>query len=248
MNGKKAAIIIIGNEVLSGKVTDVNSPFLTRELRALGVCVERITVIPDDVDTIAEVVSESRTKYDLIFTCGGIGPTHDDVTMEGLALGLGRSLIRHEALLALMTKEGKPETNTAQLKMTDVPAGTELIFSEDLRVPVLHFEQIYIFPGIPDLVKRKFNAIKGRFREAPFYLIRLYLSARESAIAGHLRDTLTRFPALQIGSYPALKQTDHKILLTLESKDKPYLERALQDLLRLLPGEAIVKIDQSGVT
>ncbi|MFQ5587855.1 MAG: competence/damage-inducible protein A [Nitrospiria bacterium] len=243
MNSKKAAIIIIGNEVLSAKVNDVNSPFLARELRSLGVSVERITVIPDDVETIAEAVSEGRRRYDLIFTCGGIGPTHDDVTMAGIALGLGRPLIRHKKLLALMTESGGPTINAARLKMTEVPEGTELIFSEMLRVPVIHVEQIYIFPGIPELVQKKFNAIKERFREAPFHLVKLYLSAGESAIAADLETTLTRFPDLQLGSYPALKKTDHKILLTLESKEKTYLDAALSDLLHVLPDEAIVKID-----
>ncbi len=244
MSGKKAAIIIIGNEVLSGKVTDLNSSFLARELRALGVSVARITVIPDDVKIIAETISESRNTYDLIFTCGGIGPTHDDVTMAGIALGLGRPLTRHAGLLELMTQDAEKAPNAAQLRMTDVPEGTELIFSETLRVPVLHFEHIYIFPGIPQLVVSKFNAIKEAFREAPFFLAKLYLSAGESQVAGFLEDTLTRFPLLQLGSYPSTKRMDYKILLTLESKEKRYLEDALEDLMALLPGEAILRVDQ----
>ncbi len=244
MSGKNAAIVIIGNEVLSGKVIDTNSSFLSRELRTLGVSVSRITVIPDDVETIAETVADYRKKYDLIFTCGGIGPTHDDVTMAGIALGLGRPVVRHQSLVALMKKETGNAPNEAQLKMTDVPEGTELIYSEALRVPVLHFEQIYIFPGIPELVVRKFNAVKERFREAPFYLVRLYLSAGESQVAGFLEETLMRFPELQLGSYPSTKKRDYKILLTLESKEKTYLNAAFQDLMTLLPPETIIRVEQ----
>src|SRR5580765_1984157 len=90
-----AGLIIIGNEILSGKVTDTNAPFLTRELRALGVDLRRIVTIPDELDEIAAAVREFGPRYDVVFTSGGVGPTHDDVTMEGIARGLGRPLIRH---------------------------------------------------------------------------------------------------------------------------------------------------------
>src|SRR5215510_2599015 len=93
-----AGIIVIGNEILSGKVTDTNAPFLTRELRALGVDLKRILTIPDDLDEIAAAVREFRPRFDVVFTSGGVGPTHDDVTMEGIARGLGRPLIRHQVI------------------------------------------------------------------------------------------------------------------------------------------------------
>lgn len=240
---KKAAIIIVGNEILSGKTTDVNTPFLTRELRALGVGVQRVTVIPDEVAIIAETVRDHLNRYDWIFSCGGIGPTHDDVTMAGIAVGVDKALVRHSALFEQLTENYGPGLNAAQLKMTEVPEGTELIFSAAQRVPVLHFKQLYIFPGIPELVVRKFNAIKERFREAPFYLVKLYVALGESAIADHLHDILLQYPLLQLGSYPKLNKSDHKIVLTLESKEKPYLHQALQALLALLPAEAVVKID-----
>ncbi len=244
MPGKNAAIIIIGNEILSGKTTDVNTSFLTRELRELGITVQRVVVITDDVNEIAETVRTYLKRYDLIFSCGGIGPTHDDVTMAGIALGLERPLIQHPMLLEQLQKNYGPALNAAQLKMTEVPEGTELIFKEALRVPVLHFKQLYIFPGIPELLVRKFNAIKERFREAPFHLVKLYIALRESDIAAHLYDILDQYPLLQLGSYPKLHKSDHKIVLTLESKEKPYLDEALQALLLLLPDDAVVKIER----
>lgn len=243
MPGKNAAIIIIGNEILSGKTRDVNTSFLTRELRELGISVQRVVVITDDIDDIAKTVRAYLKRYDLIFSCGGIGPTHDDVTMAGIALGLERPLIQHPMLLERLKKNYGSELNAAQLKMTEVPKGTELIFSEALRVPVLHFKQLYIFPGIPELLVRKFNAIKEGFREAPFYLVKLYIALRESDIAAHLYEILEQYPLLQLGSYPKLNKSDHKIVLTLESKEKPYLNQALQALLAVLPAGAVVKID-----
>jgi len=243
MSSKNAAIIIIGNEILSGKTTDVNTPFLTRELRTLGVSVQRVSVIPDDVHVIGETVRDYLKRYDWIFSCGGIGPTHDDVTMAGIALGVDKPLIQHAVLLNHLRKNYGTTPNDAQLKMTEVPEGTELIFDECLHVPVLYFRQLYIFPGIPELVVRKFNAIKEIFREAPFHLVKLYITLGESAIAAQLHEILVQYPLLQLGSYPKLNKPDHKIVLTLESKENAYLSQALHSLLDLLPTGAVLRID-----
>src|SRR5213594_2386634 len=94
MRDKTAAIIVIGSEILSGKVVDTNSAFLAQELRRLGVTLSRILVIPDDLDAIAEAIRAYRPAFDVIFTSGGVGPTHDDVTMEGVGRGLNRAVIR----------------------------------------------------------------------------------------------------------------------------------------------------------
>lgn len=243
MNGKKASILIIGNEILSGKVADQNAPYLSTELRKLGVLVDRVTIIPDQIETIADEIRAGRDRSDLIFVCGGMGPTLDDVTMEGISLGLERPLILHTVLRKQMEESYGTVLNGAQLKMASVPEGTELIMTESLRIPVLHYEQIYIFPGIPKLVVKKFEAIKERFREAPFYLVKISLKEREDHIAEDLTKTLATFPGLALGSYPILHQSKHRTLLTLESKEKDYLEKALKYLLDRLPRDVMVEPD-----
>lgn len=243
-SGKNAAIVVIGNEILSGKVTDENSGYLARELRSLGVDVQRIVVIPDSVNVIAGEISACRKRFDLVFTSGGVGPTHDDVTMEGIAAGVNRSLIHHPALDQLLTKVYRGVLNPAQMKLADVPDGIELLYSDNLRIPVLHFENIYIFPGIPELLVRKFKAIKERFRESPFYLKKIFLVEEEEMIAEHLNRTLHKFPQLLLGSYPVINRPDYKVILTLESKNHSYLDSAAEMLLSLLPKEAIFKIEQ----
>src|SRR5215475_11502923 len=124
MRDKTAAIVVIGNEILSGKVVDTNAAFLTRELRALGVTLRRVLVIPDEVDTIAETISACRQAYDVIFTSGGVGPTHDDVTMAGIAQGLGRRVIRHPLLEQKIREFSGDRINEARLKMAEAPEGT----------------------------------------------------------------------------------------------------------------------------
>ena len=144
-----AGILVIGNEILSGKVVDTNSAFLCRELREIGVDVERIVVVPDVIDVIARDVRLLSDAYDLVFTSGGVGPTHDDLTLDGVARGFGRELEINAGVVDRITRaQGRPPSET-QLKMARLPAGALLIDAGDLWLPVIVIENVHIFPGIP---------------------------------------------------------------------------------------------------
>jgi len=238
-----AAIIVIGNEILSGKVVDTNAPFLTRELRAIGVTLKRILTIPDEVDEIAEAVKEFRPRYDVVFTSGGVGPTHDDVTMEGIAKGLGRRLVRHPAIEGRLREFYKEHVNDARLKMSEVPEGAELLVDGRLGFPTVKCENFYILPGIPELFEQKFEALRERFTATPYTLRVVYTREGEGSIAEHLNATLAAFPDLLLGSYPKLSHPEYTVKLTLESKDPEYVDRALAHLLRLLPVDAVVRTE-----
>jgi molybdenum cofactor synthesis domain-containing protein len=240
---RTAGIIVIGNEILSGKVVDTNSPFLTRELRRLGVAVRRILTIPDELDLIAAATAEFHEAYDIVFTSGGVGPTHDDVTMEGVARGLGRKLIRHPAIEGRIREFYKEKANEARLKMSEVPEGTELIVDGRLGFPTIKCENIYILPGIPEILEQKFEALRERFASSPYYLRVVYTREGEGSIAEHLNATLQAYPELLLGSYPKIGDPDYAVKLTLESKDQAYVERALAHLLRLLPPEHVVRTE-----
>ena len=240
---RTAGIIVIGNEILSGKVVDTNSPFLTRELRRLGVTVRRILTIPDELDDIATAVAEFHAAYDVVFTSGGVGPTHDDVTMEGVARGLRRKVIRHPAIESRIREFYKEKANEARLKMSEVPEGTELIVDGRLGFPTIKCENVYILPGIPEILEQKFQAIRDRFAASPYFLRIVYTSEGEGAIAEHLNATLLAFPELLLGSYPKIGDPEYAVKLTLESKDETYVERALAHLLGLLPRESIVRTE-----
>src|SRR5438874_7879766 len=133
MRDKTAAIIVIGNEILSGKVADSNAAFLTRELRALGVNLRRILVIPDELDEIADAIRTYQPHFDVIFTSGGVGPTHDDVTMEGVARGLERRLMRHPVLEEKIRAYTGERGIDPGMKMAEVPEGAELIVGGQLN-------------------------------------------------------------------------------------------------------------------
>jgi molybdenum cofactor synthesis domain-containing protein len=238
-----AGIVVIGNEILSGKVTDTNSPYLCRELRALGVDVARIHVIPDDVDAIARDVRSMADAFDFVFTSGGVGPTHDDLTMDGVALAFGVPLQTEESIVERISRAQGRAPNESLLKMARIPAGACLLDAGDLWFPIVVVENVYVFPGVPELFVRKFSAIRERFRGQPFLLKNVYVSRRESEIAESLNDLLREFPELLLGSYPKIGEEAFHVLLTLESRDAAYLGRALEGLLKRLPPDAIHRVD-----
>ncbi len=242
-NTKSAGIVIIGNEILSGKVIDSNSSFLVSELRSLGVDVRRILVIPDDITTIGEEVSLFSKRYDHVFTSGGIGPTHDDVTTEGIAAGFGVKILLDTKLMEWFTKRYGDAINDSVLKMTLVPEGAELLDTGENNLPVVLFRNIVIFPGIPQLLKKKFFAIRERFRCSNFHFTRLFINADEAHIADSLSNSATANPDVTIGSYPFIGNSEYKIIVTLESKSYEALKQAKDELLRLLPEKFILKVE-----
>jgi len=238
-----AGLLVIGNEILSGKVTDTNSPYLAKELRELGVDLERILTIPDEVDLIAREVRAMSGAYDFVFTSGGIGPTHDDLTMEAIAKAFDREIEENASMIERMERaQGKPP-NESQRKMAMIPADAALIDSGDLWFPIVVVENVHIFPGIPELLQKKFKSMRERFRGIPFQLRRVYVTSRESDIAHSLNELLGEFPELMLGSYPRIGEEHFNVLLTLESRDQAYLERAVASLLERLPSDGIYKVE-----
>jgi len=238
-----AGILIIGNEILSGKVVDENSPYLCRELRTLGVDVERILTIPDAVDQIANEVTAMSAAYDHVFTSGGIGPTHDDVTIEAVAKAFGRELELCESIYERLVHATGETPNESQKKMAMIPAGSSLLDSGDLWFPLVVIENVYVFPGVPELFRKKFDSSRERFRGIPFELRRIFVTVHESEIAQDLHDVLGEFPDLLLGSYPKVTERDFRVMLTLESRDADYLQRAFDALLLRLSADAIYKVE-----
>ena len=228
---KTAGIIVIGNEILSAKTRDENSVYLARELRDLGVDVRKISVIPDELHLISNEVREFSNSYDYVFTTGGVGPTHDDLTMDGIAAAFGREIRRHPELEATLRQNYSQDLIEGNLPMSDIPEGARLLGGKGMWFPVIAVENVYIFPGVPQILRRKFERIKEMFREAPFHLREIYLQADEGQIAAILHQVLADFPDLLLGSYPYFDNREYSIKLTLESKQVAYLERAYAMLL-----------------
>ncbi len=238
-----AGILVIGNEILSGKVVDTNSPYLCERLRGLGVDVERIVTIPDAIEIIASEVKAMSESYDYVFTSGGIGPTHDDLTIEGVAAAFGRSVEIDKTLEEKIRLAIGDDLNQGQLKMAKVPAGATLIDSGDKWFPLVVVDNVYIFPGIPEALRRKFESACDRFSGVPYLLKRVYVKHSESDIVETLNALLEAFPDLVLGSYPKLREASYQVLVTLESRDQDFVQRALDRLLADLTESAIYKVE-----
>ncbi len=239
---RTAGLIIIGNEILSGKTQDQNSFFLATELRYLGVSLIRISVIPDDLEMISTETALFSKTFDLVFTTGGVGPTHDDVTMSGIARGFGVRLVRHPVLEKAFHERYGKSSNEAIMKMAEVPEGADVVEFAANNFPLVVFRNIYIFPGIPHYLQEKFSLVKERFRTSVFFLKRIYLRANEADIAAILNSVVERNDCVAFGSYPILGNDDYQIIVTAESKIEADLQKAFEELLKKLPNDIVVKV------
>lgn len=230
-----AAVIIIGNEILSGKFADENGPFFIGRLRELGVDLKRIVTVPDEHEAIAAEVRFCSSQFDHVFTSGGVGPTHDDITFESIARGFEVPLVRSQSMVDLLAGAGL--TGAHALRMATVPEGTELLREVNTSYPVLRCRNVYILPGVPRLLRAKFELIAHHFHGDPIFVGQLYTSERETAIAARLQDVQDRFESVDIGSYPRFEDGHWYVLITLESRDEERLDQArtaLEEVLTLI--------------
>lgn len=243
-SSKTAGIIIIGDEILTGKVMDTNTFFLTGELWSRGITVRRISVIPDIVDEIALEVRDFSGQYDFVFTSGGIGPTHDDITIEGVSLAFGVRPVISDILKQLLEQRHKHLT-PAQLKMAEVPEGAELLYPEGRSFPLIKFRNVFIFPGVPELLRKKFQSVGELFNGPKIFLRKVYFRESESVLAPHLNEIVGLKNGVKIGSYPVIDNLDYSVMVTLESTNKTALDSAVRLLLEKVPAEKIVRVTEA---
>jgi molybdenum cofactor synthesis domain-containing protein len=243
MRQKTAAIVVIGNEILSGKSADKNASFLIDELYQLGVALRRVVIIPDALDTIAQAVRECASSFDYVFTSGGVGPTHDDMTIAGVALAFNRPVIRHPQLDAMLRGYFGDGIDEARLRLADIPDGSSLLYDNGIRWPVLATENVFVLPGVPELFRSKFEAIRERFRAEPFFVSAIYTREDEFDIAPRLDRVAAHYPTVEIGSYPNFTSDEYRVKLTIESKEAAAVDEVRAALLDLLDPAAIVRTE-----
>jgi molybdenum cofactor synthesis domain-containing protein len=205
----RACLIIIGNEILSGRTHDKNLPYLAEELNTLGVRLVETRVIPDIEDTIIETLNECRAKFDYVFTTGGIGPTHDDITSECVAKAFGVAIeLNADAHDLLKSHYDNPaDLNEARLRMARIPVGAELIQNPISKAPGFRMENVYVMAGVPMIMQAMFQGIKHQLIGGKPMVSRSvggYIP--EGTIAKVLAEIQGDFPATDIGSYPFLRE------------------------------------------
>jgi len=237
-------MVVIGNEILTGKVIDTNSPFLCRELAFLGVDLRRITTIGDDFEEIGRVARYFSEHFDWVFTSGGVGPTHDDITIPAIAAGFGVRAVPHPQLVEAIRRHYGERCTEAHLLMALVPEGAELIDIPGRSHPQVLFRNVFIMPGVPQLFQIRVSGVKGRLGGAPLILREIFLQADEGTIAATLKAVDDAFPDVLIGSYPNFFRAEYSVKVTVESRSEPPVQAAFADLFARLQnlGVTIVRV------
>lgn len=239
-----AGAVIIGNELLSGKVQDANTPLLIKVLREVGVSLERVVIIADEPEVIAREVRLCAEQYDYVFTSGGVGPTHDDLTMQAIAEAFDVPLERHPQLDQLVRSYFGGRTNEAALRLAEIPTGAHLCTGGQRHWPTVCFRNIYILPGIPQIFADKLEALRPELKGSPVVLQSIYLSIDESTVAATLNTVVGQYPDVSFGSYPRLDDPDHRVRITVESREQDQVEAALGALLDALPAEHVIRVER----
>ncbi len=234
--------IIIGDELLSGKVEESNSNFLIRELRKLGARLRALHVLPDDVPVLARFLREASEEQDYVVTSGGLGPTHDDRTMDAVAEAFNVELQQEETYEETLRNVYGNDVDDHVLSMARMPEGIEFEWGDMLDIPAARFRNVFILPGNPRLFRSKFSAIQDVLRSnQTFYCHRLYLDMSESSVTDLLETLQSDFPSVDVGSYPSPWNDEYQEMVTIESTSEYEVERASQALHDRMDPERIVR-------
>lgn len=253
-SGYTAGLIVIGDEILKGQTPDTNSSFICRHLFSWGVKVRRISVIPDELDVIAKEVADFSKRFTYVITSGGIGPTHDDLTFEGVAKAFDEPVFPHPHLVQLCKEYfGTDDLKDPKLKMAMVPKSCVLVYGENkqtgdkTKYPLVNIGNVFLFPGVPSILERSFPLFKDHFKNPHFeiHLQEIFVKQDEVSITSVLNEVVAKFKDhVTFGSYPDFNNSYYMVKLTLEAEDKSQLEAACKLLEEKLPKGSVVDYEK----
>jgi molybdopterin-biosynthesis enzyme MoeA-like protein len=241
---RTAAALIIGNEILTGKIQEGNLGFLGQELFKLGIVLERAIICRDEVDVIVRDLNELRAQHDIVFTSGGVGPTHDDVTLPAIAKAFGRRLVRAPEIEALIRDYHGERITEDHLRMADIPEGAKLIASQDVPWPTVTVDNVYIFPGVPEIFRLKFPVLRAQLNQGARFFSRAVLTmCDEGEIAAQLAQVAERNPELFVGSYPRFRSNDYRLKVTVDGADEARVAQAVGEIIAFLPRDKLLRVE-----
>lgn len=243
MNPESVSAIIIGTEVLTAKVTEANGSLLIRRFRERGVELTSVHFVRDDVDALVEQIASCRRRGRFVVTSGGVGPTHDDVTVRAVSLALQRPVIRLPEMEAQIRShfEDRPVPAEA-LRMAEAPEGSRLFPSEDPRFPVLECDGVFMLPGVPELFRVQLEVVLKHLPGRPSHLRQLFLSVGEVEIAASLDGVAKARPHVALGSYPTWGEgADHRVRVTVEHESAAEVDATVAALESALGAGNIVR-------
>jgi len=234
-----AALLILGDEILSGEVPDENAAYLSRRLWEAGVTVGRIAFLPDARQAIAEEVRAMAPRFTHVFVTGGIGPTHDDRTRAAVAEGLAQRLALHPEAEAFLRRGYGEALTPAEVAMGELPEGAALLRGSQDRAFGFRVENVYVFPGVPFLLRDIFERLLPALQATPYLVRELWTDFKEGLFSRPLEEVQGRFPAVRIGSYPTSAAGSYRARIVLRGRDAADLaaaEEAVHEVLRVCRG------------
>ena len=224
---RTAAILVIGDEILSADVPDQNTPFLSRRLWELGILVERIVVLGDRRDELAAEIRHLVGRYDFVLVAGGMGPTHDDVTREAVAEALDLPLEVHPVATELLAADYGERLTPAEAEMAMLPRGARILHGRGRLAYAFRAGKVFAFPGVPALLQDVFDVAAEELLSAPMYKETVWVRGKEGDFSEILRAIQGRHVTVGIGSYPVFAAGRYRCKLVVRARDRGALEAAL---------------------
>ncbi len=246
---KTAAILLVGNEILSGKIIDRNLIVLAQTLRRSGIKLARAVTVLDQVVEIADEIKVLSEKYDFVFTSGGIGPTHDDVTLDGVAKAFHVNLVIHPELKILLEEHYLDRISTTHMRMARVPEGSRVVSSEMVPWPCIVMKNVWILPGIPEAFVNKMSLIENELSsKKPFLSEAVYTILEESDLKEALDGTVEQYGEVEIGSYPVWRNKNYKTKITFDSTNFELILEAKEHFMKNFSKNLFVNIEEKDST
>ena len=242
-----AAIIIIGNEILSGRTQDTNTSSIALWLNSLGVKVEEVRIIPDIEESIVTTINKTRKKYNYVFTTGGIGPTHDDITAKSISKAFGVKYKIHQEAFKILENYYKPgEFNEGRQTMAWMPSNAKLILNPTSRAPGFIVENVFCLPGVPSILESMLGELKNKISGGkPILSLTISLNTVESEIADSLRKVQNNNKEVEIGSYPFFKAGKLGVAIVIRSIDKSKIDNCNSQILEFVNKKKIEIISKN---
>jgi molybdenum cofactor synthesis domain-containing protein len=240
MTNPTAAILIIGNEILSGRTQDINVQFLAKRLAARGITLSEVRVVPDIPNRIVDAVNTLRAGYDMLFTTGGIGPTHDDITSECVAAAFGVPWEAHaETFAAMRDYMGADKFNAARQRMATMPRGAQPIPNKISMAPGFSIGNVHVMAGVPKIMQAMYDALEPSLPQGtPIAMRAVYgMGVMEGAIAAGLSAIQDRFADVDLGSYPFRRDGAGGVAIVAKGTDPALLEQAIAQASQLLAAQ-----------